>query len=115
MTIHGLSQSTGAERLLEVEGAGAGVLLIICDPVGGTEWERIVVPADGLLSAILGRTPGPATIEGTPPGGAQRLLDVEVRRNEVLLRVRAGSDAGWDVAVGLDDFQDALERAVAAE
>ncbi len=37
-------------------------------------------------------------------------LDIEVRRNEILLKVHAGSDAGVDIAVGLDDFQDALEQ-----
>jgi hypothetical protein len=40
------------------------------------------------------------------------LLDVEVRRNEVLLRARAEVGEGTDVAVGLDDFQDALEGAI---
>ena len=49
----------------------------------------------------------------SPPHGAAKLLDVEVRRNEVLLRVHAaGSEDGWDVAVGLDDFQDALEKVI---
>ena len=32
--------------------------------------------------------------------------------NEVLVRVRAGSGEGADVAVGLDDFQDALEGVI---
>jgi hypothetical protein len=36
-------------------------------------------------------------------------LDVEVRRNEVLLRARPTSGHEADVAVGFDDFQDALE------
>ena len=40
-------------------------------------------------------------------------LDFEIRRNEVWLQVHAASEQGWDLAVGLDDFQDALEGAVA--
>ena len=39
------------------------------------------------------------------------LLDVEVRRNEVLLEIRPQSGDGRDIAVGLDDFQDAVEAA----
>ena len=41
------------------------------------------------------------------------LLRLEVRRNEVLIRADGGGGAGTDVAVGLDDFQDALEGAIA--
>jgi hypothetical protein len=37
-------------------------------------------------------------------------LDIEVRRNEVLLTVRPGDTA--DIAVGLDDLQDALEGVI---
>ena len=48
-----------------------------------------------------------------PPHGVKMLLHVEVRRNEVLLQAGAGSGPGADVAVGLDDFQDALEGAIA--
>jgi hypothetical protein len=55
-------------------------------------------------------------LEGTsPPHGATRFLDMEVRRNEVLLRLHAGPEAGWEVPVGLDDFQGALEGAITAE
>ena len=37
-------------------------------------------------------------------------LDVEVRRNEVLLSVHPADAA--DIAVGLDDLQDALEGVI---
>jgi hypothetical protein len=37
-------------------------------------------------------------------------LDVEVRRNEVWLSVHPGDAA--DIAVGLDDLQDALEGVI---
>jgi hypothetical protein len=112
-TIHGLSQSSGAERLLEV---GAAVLLTVYDRAGGAARVQVVVPGGNLLSAVVGRPAGGARVGGTSPdGGARRLLDVEVRRNEVLLRAGAGSEDGWDVAVGLDDFQAALEEVVAAE
>jgi hypothetical protein len=43
------------------------------------------------------------------------LLAVEVRRNEVLLNASGASGEGADVAVGLDDFQDALEGALNRE
>jgi hypothetical protein len=75
------------------------------------ERERILVPKDSLLATVLDRRPGGVTIEGrSPPHGAKKWLDVEIRRNEVLLRVRAESEGGADIAVGLDDFQDALEK-----
>ncbi len=113
MTIYGVSQSTGVERRLQVERGGEGVVLTIIDHVGNVERERIMLQPDTLLAAVMDRPPGGSTIEGTsPPHGTKKLLDVEVRRNEVLLRVRVGSEAGWDVAVGLDDFQDALEKAI---
>jgi hypothetical protein len=113
MTIYGISQSSGVERRLRVERGGEGVVLTLIDHAGGAERERIMVPPDGLLAAVTDRAPGGATLEGrSPPHGAKKWLDVEVRRNEVLLRVHAGPEGGCDVAVGLDDFQDALEKAI---
>ena len=115
MTIYGLSQSSGAERRLRFERAGADVLLTISEHVGNVERERIVVPADLLLSTIMDPPAGGSTIEAQSAShGNKRLLDIEVRRNEVLLTARAESGDGWDVAVGLDDFQDALEGVVAS-
>src|SRR5205809_2083881 len=48
ITIYGVSQSSGVERLLNVERVGAGVSLTISDHVGSVERERIVVIADHL-------------------------------------------------------------------
>jgi hypothetical protein len=113
MTIYGVSQSSGEERRLKVERGGEGVVLTLFDHPGGAARERILVPPDALLAAVTERAPGGATVEGrSPPHGARKLLDVEIRRNEVLLRVRDETGGGCDVAVGLDDFQDALEGAI---
>ena len=110
MMIYGLSQSSGVERRLTVERGGQGVVLTITDHIGDKERERILVPADDLLATITAALAGGSTIEGiSPPHGAKMLLDVEIRRNEVLLRARTDPGEGADVAVGLDDFQDALE------
>ncbi|MBY0528240.1 MAG: hypothetical protein K2R98_32925 [Gemmataceae bacterium] len=113
MTIYGVSQSTGVERRLEVEMGGQGIVLIIIDHVGSKERERILVPVDDLLAAITDPPPGGSSVEGiSPPNGPKMHLDVEVRRNEVLLRARAASGTGSDVAVGLDDLQDAMEGVI---
>jgi len=115
MMIYGVSQTSGAERLLEVERAGEGVQLTILDSVGNVERERIVVPGDNLLSTIVEPTAGGTTIDGTSAvHGTRKLLEIEIRRNEVLLRAHTEAEDGWDVAVGLDDFQDALEGVVTA-
>jgi hypothetical protein len=113
MTIYGLSQSSGVERRLNVERGGQGIVLTFTDHVGGKERERILVQPDNLLATIMDPPPGGSTVEGiSPPHGAKMLLDVEVRRNEVLLRAHADLGEGADVAVGLDDFQDALEGVI---
>lgn len=105
MTIYGISQSSGVERRLHIENGGEGILLIIADHVGNKERERISVQPDDLLAAIT-NPPGSA-IEGVGQGAKKMLLDVKINRNEVLLQAGAG-----DVAVGLDDFQDALEKVI---
>jgi hypothetical protein len=116
MTIYGLSQSNGVERRLKIERGGQGVVLTIIDHAENKERERIMVQADALLTAITEPPAGGATVEGIePPHGAKMHLDLEVHRNEVLLRVRGASGDGSDVAVGLDDFQDALEGAITRE
>jgi hypothetical protein len=110
MMIYGLSQSSGVERRLKVERGGQGVVLTITDHIGDKERERILVQTDDLLATITAARSGGSTIEGiSPPHGAKMMLDVEIRRNEVLLRARTDAGEGSDVAVGLDDFQDALE------
>ena len=114
MTIYGVSQSSGVERRLRIERGGEGVVLTITDHVGDKERERILVQPDDLLAAVTNPPAGGSTVEGfSPPHGAKMLLDIQVRRNEVLLRVRADSGEGTDLAVGLDDFQDGLEGAMA--
>jgi hypothetical protein len=114
MKIFGVSQSSGAERQLEVEGGGEGIVLTIKGKDGVTEHERIRVRADDLLPAITDPTPGGCTVEGTSPVHRWKmLLRVEIRRNEVWLSARSVTGVvAEDVAVGLDDFQDALEGAI---
>ena len=53
-------------------------------------------------------------VEGTSPvHGWKMLLRVEIRRNEVWLSARPVVGlVDEDVAVGLDDFQDALEQTI---
>lgn len=113
MTIYGISQSTGVERRLKVEMGAHGLVLIFIDHVGGKERERILVQVDDLLAAITEAPADGCTVDGiSPPNGPKMLLNVEIRRNEVLLKVSAGSGEGSDAAVGLDDFQDAMEKVV---
>ena len=57
---------------------------------------------------------GGCTVEGiSPPNGPKMQLHVEVCRNEVLLQVSgAAAERPTDVAVGLDDLQDAMEGVI---
>jgi hypothetical protein len=115
MTIYGMSQSSSVERRLKVERGGEGIVLTFIDHAGNRERERIMVQAGDLMAAVTSPPPGGARLEGiSPPHGEKMQLDLEVRRNEVLLRAR-GSGEGADVAVGLDDFLDALGAAVDRE
>jgi len=75
MKIAGVSQSTGDDRVVEVEASGAGVSVAVTDRSGGVEMGRAVVPSEGLMTVLSDR-----------PSGAQGLAEgvtVEVRRNEV--------------------------------
>ena len=113
MTIFGVSQSSGVERRLKVEMGGDGVVLTFTDHIGNKERERIMVQPDDLIQAMTDPAPGGSTVEGvSPPHGEKMRLNVEVRRNEVMLTTHKGAVEGPDVAVGLDDFQDALEGAI---
>jgi hypothetical protein len=114
MKIHGISQSTGVERQLKIERGIQGVILTLTDTVGLFERGWINVPGDNLVKAIMDPAPGGSVLEGIRQPQRERMtLDVEVRRNEVLLRVHPGDDA--DIAVGLDDLQDALEGVISRE
>jgi len=103
MTIDGVSQSTGIERLVEVTAAEDGIRVVIRDRKLGTELGNVTVPADELMSVLTDQPKGLQTIAGT----AGRTLEVQVRRNEVWL---VGS--GPDAAVGLDDLMDAVAGAL---
>ena len=97
MTIDAVSQSTGAERVVDVEASGDGILVVIRDR--DAELARVVVPADPLMAVLSDRPEGPQEVG----------LRVEVRRNEVLLTVGSA-----DAAVGLDDLMDAVAGVIPA-
>jgi hypothetical protein len=95
MTIDGVSQSTGADRVVAIEAVGEDVSVAITDRTGGVEIGRAVVPADVLITVLSDKPSGLREVgEG---------VTVEVRRNEVWLVV-----GGADAAVGLDDLTDAV-------
>lgn len=98
MTIDGVSQSTGAERVVAVEAAGSDLSMAVTDRSGTILMGRAVVPPDGLMTVLTDK-----------PTGAQAVAEgitVEVRRNEVWLMVGQA-----DAAVGLDDLMDAVAAA----
>jgi hypothetical protein len=113
MTIYGISQSSGVERRLRVEKGSNGIVLIISDHDGNKERTRILVPADELLNSVMDPPTDVATVNGIyPPQGPEMQLTIAVRRNEVQLHASRASGEGADIAVGLDDFQDALEGVI---
>jgi len=113
MKIYGVSQSTGVERLLKIERGIDGIVLTLIDHKGQKERGRIIVLADNLLSAIMEPPDGGAIMEGLAQANGEAMrLHIEVRRNEVMLRVYANNGESSDAAVGLDDLQDALEGVI---
>jgi len=100
--IDGVSQTTGIERLVEVSAAEAGIRLGIRDRKLGTELAHVTVPTNVLMTVLSDQPKGPQSIAG---GG--RMLEMEVRRNEVWLTI-----GGPDAAVGLDDLIDAVAGVV---
>jgi hypothetical protein len=100
--IEAVSQSTGAERRVEVTAAPAGVRVAIRDSKKGTVLGFVTAPTDELITVLSDRPEGPTGIHGDAAGAGQ-VLAIEVRRNEVWLTV-----GGADAAVGLDDLMDAL-------
>ena len=108
MKVFGVSQTMGVERRLDLERVLTGIVLVISDHPSKAERARVLVPTEGLLAAITEPVPGGTTVEGTSPAhGTKQGVTVDVRRNEVWLTA-----GGADVAVGLDDLQDALEAAL---
>jgi hypothetical protein len=113
MTIYGLSPTTGAERTLDLEKTTAGLLIHSRDPESFRDIDRIVVDPHALLTAVIDRPAELTRIDGVTAGSgeASRRLEMSVRGNEVVLAVQTEVGNGWDIAVGFDDFQDALEQA----
>lgn len=112
-TIYGVSQSSGEERRLQVERRGKSLVLTIVRHAGDLELRRIKVGVDDLLAAVAGSWVSGSRAEGTHPlNGKVMQLGIETDRNEVLLTVRQGSDPAADIAVGTDDFRDALATAI---
>jgi hypothetical protein len=111
MKIYGVSQSSGVERQLKIERGIDGIVLTLTDTDGSFERGWINVSRDHVVAAILHPPAGGSTIEGIlQPRGGRMTLDIEVRRNEVWLSVHPGDAA--DIAVGLDDLQEALEGVI---
>ena len=111
MKLFGVSQSSGVERKLYVERGADGIVLAVKEEK--KELERVLVPIDDVLATVTDPAPGGIKVEGVSPAhGWKLLLKVEVRRNEVWLEMGRDGLTPADVAVGLDDFQDALETAV---
>lgn len=97
MTIDGVSQTTGLERLVDVGTDDGGLKLTIRDRKLETALGSVTVPVDALMAVLTEQPKGPQSLAGS------RVLEVEVRRNEVLLSI-----GGPDAAVGLDDLMDAV-------
>lgn len=116
MVIFGVSQSTGVERQLKLDRAGTGILLSIVDHVGEVERERIIAQTDDIMAALVAPMGQKTIIDGeAPASGKKKHLEMEMARNEVLLRCHEPASEGCDVAVGSDDFQDALEQITGPE
>ena len=105
MLIDGVSQTTGIERVVEVEAAAGGVRVVIRDRVLGAELAGVAIPAAGLMTVLTDLPAGVQSLAGLDG----RALAVEVRRNEVWLAI-----GGPDAAVGLDDLTDAVAAAIPA-
>ncbi len=106
MTINGVSQTSGVQRLVDISSAGEGLRLGIRDRKPGSEWVNVTVPSDALMAVLTEQPKGVQSI----PGRDGTRLDVEVRRNEVWLTI-----GGPDAAVGMDDLMDAVGGALPSE
>ncbi|MDY3557179.1 hypothetical protein R5W24_006366 [Gemmata sp. JC717] len=99
MTIDGVSQTTGLERLVDIGADEGGLKLTIRDRKLETVLGSVTVPAEDLMTVLTEQPKGPQSIAGA--------LEVEIRRNEVWLTL-----GGPDAAVGLDDLMDAVGGAL---
>ncbi|AWM36208.1 hypothetical protein GobsT_60170 [Gemmata obscuriglobus] len=99
MTIDGVSQTTGLERLVDIGADEGGLKLTIRDRKLETVLGSVTVPAEDLMTVLTEQPKGPQNISGA--------LEVEIRRNEVWLTL-----GGPDAAVGLDDLMDAVGGAL---
>ncbi len=109
MPIYGVSQSSGADRLLDLQAAEGGVLVHIHDTTD-PDRGKIVVSRQA-IDEVLGKPPGHLmTLDGTVenPAGPQQ-LDLQIKGGDVLLAEKTAAGDGWDIAVGLDDFIEAFE------
>ena len=112
MTIYGLSQTSGAERRLFIDRVDAGVLMEVHDDEVNAGGHKIVVCAADIVAQLNEPDQGGKAIAGTSPvDGTPQALRCEVRGNEVQLWFHIGSEVSSDIAVGFDDFQDAIAAA----
>ena len=105
MTINGVSQTTGLEQLVDVSHAEDGLRLRIRDRKPGSDWVDLIIPADPFMTVLSEQPTGSHRIAGNDG----KVLEVEVRRNEVMLSL-----GGPDAAVGLDDLMDAVAGALSS-
>ena len=99
MTINGVSQTSGVQRLVDISSSGEGLRLGIRDRQPGSEWVYTAIAADDLMTVLTEQPKGVQSI----PGSDGKPLSVEVRRNEIWLTID-----GPDAAVGIDDLMDAV-------
>ncbi|AMV23806.1 hypothetical protein VT84_05295 [Gemmata sp. SH-PL17] len=101
MTIDGVSQTTGLERLVDVGADADGLKVTIRDRKLEVVLGSVTIPAESLMAVLTEQPKGAQTLAGSGT------LEVEIRRNEVLLSI-----GGPDAAVGLDDLMDAVGGAL---
>jgi hypothetical protein len=101
MKIHGVSQTTGSERVIELSSTDEGTLFVFQDNMGHSR-ERIVTVSEALISLLAKRPEGQQTVIGMN-GNESRGMKIEVRKNEVQLSL-----GRIDAAVGFDDLMNAL-------
>jgi hypothetical protein len=99
MTIDGISQTSGVERLVDINADAGGLKLTLRDRKSDALLASAIVPAEALMVVLTEQPAGPQLVAAN--------LEVEVRRNEVWLTL-----GGPDAAVGIDDLMDAVGGAI---